>query len=97
MSDLLIGVGLTVVISAVTGLLVTLIKKGNFEKWGVFAGKTLSRFARLKIGKRKWEKMEDSFTIAIVTFAKGFKKGADLDDNISDDELIARHEKNNNK
>lgn len=87
MSDIIITVGLTAAISAVGSFLITLIKKGEFESWGVISGKFLSRLVRMKIGKGKWEKIEDSIALAIISFASGFKKGLDSDDDKSDEEL----------
>lgn len=66
-------------------IMVAFLKKGEFEKWGRGAGKALSKFASARFGKKTWEKIEDVITISFVSFAKGIKEGADLDDEIEED------------
>jgi len=77
LSSLFGGIGIT----ALVGLLFALIKKGQFEKWGIKIGETMSAFGRTQLGKKTWEKIEDPVFMSIVSFAQGLKKGADMDDN----------------
>lgn len=78
--DLLISGGLIAVLSILSGLLSTWIKKGQFENWGKITGRYISKLGNTKLGKEKWERIEDVITLAILSFAKGLKIGADSDD-----------------
>ena len=81
MTDYLIGVAITIGVSAVGSILMAFIKKGQFENWGKAVGRFLSKIGNAKLGRNKWEKIEDTITLAILSFAKGVKIGADEDDN----------------
>ena len=80
MSDFLIGTGVTILISALSSFLLAWVKKGQFEDWGKKVGRMLSSLGNTKLGKDRWEKIEDTFTLSILSFAKGVKLGADEDD-----------------
>ena len=84
MKDLLFPTGILILLSIISSLLLTWIKKGQFEKWGIKVGKLLSYLGNKELGKEQWEKIEDILTLAILSFAKGIKIGADNDDRIND-------------
>lgn len=92
MSDIIITFVTTLAMTAGLSFMVSLIKKGQFENWGIKVGKLLSRLGDAKLGRNKWEKIEDALLIAFVSFAQGVKKGADLDDNRPDTEIITQIE-----
>jgi len=92
MKEIIITTVVTLLLTTGTSFIVSLIKKGQFETWGIACGKALSKIGDLKLGRSKWEKVEDALMIAIVSFAQGLKKGADLDDSLSDDEVKAQVE-----
>lgn len=94
----LIPLALTGIVSVLTSYL----KKGQFERIGNWCGRTLSKFADSKLGKDRWEKLEDVITVAIVSFAIGFKKGADFDDGeiqtlIDDPNMVGKLNQNGDK
>ena len=67
----------------VTGLILLAkvwLDGGQFHSWGELFGKWLSKMGRIRMGKTKWEQLEDAITESILTFAEGVKKGADCDD-----------------
>jgi hypothetical protein len=66
--------------SIVAMILGAVLSSKKAKKWGERVGKILTRFARLKVGKKVWEKIEDKFTNFFIEFAKGLKSGADSDD-----------------
>ncbi len=78
--DILIQGGIVALIVFVVSVLTAWVKKGQFENWGKTVGKWLSKIGNLKMGKEKWEKIEDVITLSILSFAKGLKIGADEDD-----------------
>ena len=63
------------------GILFKFVPNSKLEAWGIKLGKLLSKFGRSKLGKT-WEAQENKFTDAIVVFAEGIRKGADLDDKV---------------
>ena len=81
LKDLLTGAGGVAIASVIVMFIASWVKKGQFENWGITIGSALSKLGNAKLGKAVWEKLEDSITVAFVTFAQGIKKGADLDDN----------------
>ena len=89
LTDALKTVGIGAVFTIVTTFILSLLKKHKFEEYGVLAGRWVSRFARLKFGKTKWEKLEAALEMIVLRFAQGFKIGLDLDDNMEDEELTA--------
>ncbi len=89
MADILITIATTLVMTIGLSFVISLIKKGQFEKWGIIAGKLLSKTGDFRFGRSKWEKIEDALLIAFVSFAQGVKKGADLDDTMPDGEVVA--------
>ncbi len=66
--------------SIVAMIIGAVLSKNKAKGWGVKIGKTMSRLARMKMGKKVWEKIEDKFTNFFIEFAKGLKTGADSDD-----------------
>ena len=70
------------IMSIVAIVLGTILSSKKAKKYGERIGKLLTRFARLKMGKKVWEKLEDKITSFFVEFAKGLKTGADSDDNV---------------
>lgn len=72
--------GITWALTLIAGALISYIKKGDLKNWGIVVGKAISTFADAKIGKGRWEKLEDALTVGLVTFAIGVKEGADYDD-----------------
>lgn len=80
MSDWLLGILTTVGVSVIGTFLLSFIKKGQFETWGKVVGRALSKLGNTQMGRAKWEKIEDTITLAILSFAKGVKLGADEDD-----------------
>lgn len=78
--DVLISGGVLIFLSIGTSILAAWIKKGQIQTWGETIGKWISKFGNLEFGKSKWEKIEDVVTLAILSFAKGIKIGADSDD-----------------
>lgn len=82
--DFFKGAGVTFIIGIVTFLFTSIIKKGQFENWGIVVGKGLSKFGNSRLGKTVWEKLEDIILVALITFVHGLKKGADSDDKIFD-------------
>jgi hypothetical protein len=81
MKEFLISGGITLLATIITTFVVTAIKQGKIENWGVSVGKFLDKIGRQKMGTEKWEKIEDVITTAFISFAHGIKKGADWDDN----------------
>ena len=79
--DTIITMLLGLAIPAGMTFLFAMVKKGQFENWGISIGKWSSKFGRTRLGKVAWEKMEDLIFMSIVSFAQGLKKGADMDDN----------------
>jgi len=79
--DILIQGGLTAALALAVSLLTAWIKKGQFETWGKTVGRFLSTMGNARLGREKWEKIEDVVTLSILSFAKGVKVGADEDDN----------------
>ena len=92
MKEVIITTVVTLLLTAGTSFIVSLIKKGQFESWGIAVGKALSKIGDLRFGRSKWEKIEDALMIAVVSFAQGLKKGADLDDSLPDDEIKSQVE-----
>ena len=92
MKEIIITTVITLLLTAGTSLVVSLIKKGQFESWGIAVGKLLSKIGDLRFGRSKWEKIEDALLISFVSFAQGVKKGADMDDNLPDEEIKAQIE-----
>lgn len=78
--DYLVGIAITLGISFVSSFIMAIIKKGQFETWGRIVGRLLSKVGNQQLGRNKWEKLEDVITLAILSFAKGVKLGADEDD-----------------
>ena len=83
LKDFLISSAGTYVITLFVGVILSYLKKGDFKSWGVNIGKLISKFANVKIGKERWEAMEDALTVSFVSFAVGIKEGADYDDDES--------------
>lgn len=79
--DTVITALIPLVIGGIASIVASYVKKGQLHDWGFAAGKSLSKFCDAKFGKARWEKLEDSITIAFVSFAMGLKDGADYDDN----------------
>jgi hypothetical protein len=79
--DILIQGSMVALIGFLTSILIAWVKKGQFESWGIKLGRWLSMLGNTKLGKDKWEKVEDVITLSILSFAKGLKIGADEDDN----------------
>lgn len=75
-----ISSGATLLITALITILITFIKKGNFESYGIYVGKFLDKVGRSQFGTTNWEKIEDVITVAIISFSHGIKKGADWND-----------------
>ena len=61
------------------GILFKFVPNSKLSSWGITLGKWLSKFGRSKLGE-SWEAQENKFTDAIVVFAEGIRKGADMDD-----------------
>jgi len=76
------GVGFTLALTIV----ISFINKGKFEDYGVKTGMFLSKLGRSKLGKLKWESLENVITMIILKFAKGLQIGLDLDDKIVEEE-----------
>lgn len=72
------------VTTVLIGILISLVKKGQFNSWGKIAGRFLSKLGNARLGKTVWEKFEDVITISLVSFTQGLKEGADEDDKIVD-------------
>lgn len=78
--DFLVSTGLTMLVGFLSSLAFTYIKNGQIEKIGYSVGKWLDKLGKARLGKETWEKLEDIFTTALFSFAKGLKEGADWDD-----------------
>lgn len=74
----------TIIIGFIVGILLPLIfgsilPNSKFFEWGFKAGKKSSSKGRQILGAN-WEKIENNLTGSFLSFAQGFKDGADVDD-----------------
>lgn len=74
----------TMIIAFVVGILAPflfgqLLPNKKFHGWGFALGKKASEKGKALIGD-SWDKLENNLTGSFLSFAEGFKEGADSDD-----------------